>query len=111
MESPSDFRERKLGERAKKIAQRIHNAGGVRNMNFIPLDAVCAPGTGGWKVPEPSKEALDHMAQFGYVTEEAPAPAPVEAAPVVPPQTDVAQAIADGIAAGVTAALAKLGLK
>lgn len=72
-DNPSDFRERKMQERAKKIATRIHSAGGVQNMSFPPMDAVCAPGTGGgWRVPEPSKDMLDHMASFGFVQEDSP---------------------------------------
>jgi hypothetical protein len=96
-----------MNERAHRIAERIQGAGGERNMNFIPLDAVAAPGTGGWRVPEPSASALEHMASFGFVQEEpTEAPPAIAAAAVVPTPDMAAQ-----IAAGVVLALQAMGFK
>ena len=69
MDSPQDFRERKMQERARKIAGRIVSSGGVGKMAFPPLDAMAAPGGQAWVVPEPSREMVAHMSQFCFAAE------------------------------------------
>lgn len=57
----NDFRERKMNERARRIAGRIRAAGGMKAANAAaartPLDLMVAPGGGQWRAPEPPLES------------------------------------------------------